>query len=427
MSKRTHAIIGLSAAIALAITGCSSKAEDDSSSGGNAGGGTGDVKTDIGVTDSEIILGVQSDLSGVFKGIGLALTHGNEIWADEVNAAGGICDRDIKLDILDNAYSPDKALPLYEQQKGNILGYLQLIGSPIVAALKTKVETDGMLAVPAAPASVHLDNPHILLLGITYDVEMINGLAYLRDEGKIAKGDKIGYIYVDSEYGQNGLMGAKYFAKENDMTLVEAPISGTDTDTTATITKFKDEGVTAIGLTVTPAATSSVAQQNASQGLNVPIMTNNPAFTPNMMADANIAKLVQESVLASQGYEVFDGESEKAKEIAKAYDAKYTDQPNYAVNAGYLQGMAWEAILNEACDNGDLTRAGIMEARDSAGTVDTEGLSGKLALKYDGAPSSRTSYIVQPDPALINRGGVKVVGEPFESDEAKSYKTPFEK
>ena len=423
--NRTSTMLTSAVAIAvLALTACSTKAEEDS---GSSGSDTGDVKTDFGVTDDTITLGVQSDLSGVFKSIGLALTHGNEIWAEEINAAGGICDREIVLDIADNAYSVDKALPLYETQKGNVLGFLQLIGSPITAALKTKIEMDGMLAVPAAPASVHLDNPHVLLLGITYDVEMINGLAYLRDQGKIAEGDKIGYIYVDSEYGQNGLMGAKYFAEQNGITLIEAPISGTDTDTTATITKFKGEGVTAIGLTVTPAATASVAQQNNSQGLEVPIIASNPAFTPNMMADPTVAQLVEQYVLASQGYEVFDGESEKAKEIAKAYDAKYTDQPNYAVNAGYIQGQAWEVLLNEACDNGDLTREGIMSARDTAPEVDTEGLSGTLDLEYHGAPSSRTSYIVQPDATLIDRGGVKVVGEPFVSKEAESYKTPFQK
>ena len=156
--KRVSTLLTSALAVAvLATSACSTKAEDDGDSGGS-GVGPGDVKTDIGVTDDTITLGVQSDLSGVFKSIGLALTHGNEIWAEDVNADGGICDREIVLDIADNAYSVDKALPLYETQKGNVLGFLQLIGSPITAALKTKVEMDGMLAVPAAPASVHLDN-----------------------------------------------------------------------------------------------------------------------------------------------------------------------------------------------------------------------------------------------------------------------------
>ncbi|WP_106849913.1 ABC transporter substrate-binding protein [Blastococcus sp. Marseille-P5729] len=425
MKRRTTLITSMAATALLTLTACSTKADNSGDSGG--GGDSGGVKTDIGVTEDEIVLGVQSDLSGVFKGIGLALTHGNQIWADKVNEDGGICERKITLDVVDNGYSPDKAIPLYEQQKGNVLGYLQLIGSPVIAALKTKIEADGMLAVPAAPASVHLDNPHVLLLGITYDVEMINGLAYLLDQGMIEKGDKIGYIYVDSEYGQNGLLGAKYFAEENGITLVEAPISGADTDTTATMTKFKDEGVTAIALTVTPAATASAATQNGAQGLNVPIIGNNPAFTPNMMSDPSVAAAVAEHVLISQGYDVFDGDSELAKEIAKAYDAKTQDQPNYAVNAGYLQGMAWEALLEEACDNGDLTREGIMSARESAPNVDTKGLAGELTLKYDGAPSSRTSFIVQPDAALANRGGVKVVQDNYISKDAESYKTPYQK
>ena len=36
---------------------------------------------------------------------------------------------------------------------------------------------------------------------------MINALDYLKDKGKIKSGDKIGHVYFEGEYGENGLAG----------------------------------------------------------------------------------------------------------------------------------------------------------------------------------------------------------------------------
>lgn len=92
----------------LALAACSTRASNDEAQA------SGDVKTDFGVTEDEITLGMQTDMSGIFKTVGLAITHGQEIWADEVNAAGGVCGRDIKLDIVDIAYKADNAVPTYQ-------------------------------------------------------------------------------------------------------------------------------------------------------------------------------------------------------------------------------------------------------------------------------------------------------------------------
>ncbi|GAB3294107.1 ABC transporter substrate-binding protein [Epidermidibacterium keratini] len=421
MRKMTLTTACLGTALAITISGCSTKAQD--SSGG--GSGSDGVKTDIGVSDNEILLGVQSDLSGVFKSIGLALTHGNELWVEDVNAEGGVCGRDIKLDIQDNAYKADNAVPLYEQQKTSILGYLQLIGSPVLAALKQKLTADKVLAIPAAQASQNMDSPSVLLIGATYDVEMINGLSWMKEQGTLSEGDKIGHIYVDSEYGQNGLMGSKYFAEENGMTVVEAPVAATDTDMTAIVAKFKEEGVKAIALTTTPAATASVAVQNTTQNLNVPMMGSNPSFTPNMLSDSSVVSAL-ENMYVSSGTMPFGGPSPLAEKIKSEYDKKFSaDQPNYAVNAGYSEGLVWTEVLKKACDNGDLTREGILKARTEVTSVSTDGMNGEQDLSDPGAPATRESFITKPDPNVP--GGLSIVSDLAASDAAKSYKAPHQK
>ena len=423
MKKVSTAVVVSSAVIALTLTGCSTKASDNGSGGG--GGGDGDVKTDIGVTDDTINLGIQTDSSGVFKVTGLGLTNGNQMWAEDVNADGGICGRDIALDIQDNGYKPDNALPLYDQQKTTSLGLVQLIGSPILAALKQKLIADKMVAIPSSWASTNLDAPEVMMVGPTYDVEMINGLSWMKDQGMIADGDKIGHIYIDSEYGQNGLLGSTAYAEENGMTVVEAPVAGTDTDMTAIMAKMKDEGVTAVAITLAPAATGSVVVQNTAQGLNLPILGSSPVFAPNLLTDQSVTAAMSNLYIVGNTAPYGAEESKLAGEIATKYAEKYTDEPNLGVNQGYVEGLVWGAVLEQACEDGDLTRDGILAAKKKVTEVDTQGLMGPLDFSKEGSPSGREVFIQQADANV--EGGLKNVEPLFVSEEAKKYKAPFEK
>ena len=80
-------------------------------------------------------------------------------------------------------------MPTYQTQKTKVLGLLQVIGAPAMAALKAQVTSDKVLTTASSPSSVNLDSPSILMIGTTYDVEMINGWNYLAKTGKIHDGD----------------------------------------------------------------------------------------------------------------------------------------------------------------------------------------------------------------------------------------------
>lgn len=405
-----------------ALTGCSTKAQ----SGGGSGGGKGDVKTDIGVTDDTITLGALTDASGIFKATGLANTHGNELWVDDINAAGGICGRQIKLDVQDHGYKADNAVPLYEKMKNNVAAMIQVNGSPILAALKQKLTAEKVLSIPSATASMNLDSESILMIGQTYDVEMVNGLAYLQSEGKIADGDKIGAIYVDSEYGQNSILGTKFYAKEHNMDVVEVPVSAADTDMTATITKLKEAGVKAITLAVTPGALGSIALQNVGQSLNVPMVGNNPSYAVTLLKDQGTSDALQQYYYFVNSVDAYsDTDNPAMVDIAAKYDAKYDEEPEKAIPSGYVFGIVFEQILKKACDNGDLTREGILKAREQITNVDTKDLTGPLDLSKHGEPTSREAYILKVDPNAPT--GLVKTGDLFSSKEADAYKAPYQK
>lgn len=418
--KKTQAWMGLCAATILALTACSSKAEDDSGSGG----GGGDLKSDAGVTDSTIKLGVLTDTSGVFKSIGLNLTQGNELWADHINAEGGICDRDIELVIKDHGYKPDNAIALYDQTKGDVAGFMQILGSPIIAAVKGKLGTDKIMSVIATQSTINLDVDELIMIGTGYDTEMINALSWAMEQGTLPEGGKIAHIYVDSEYGQNGLMGSQYFAKEHGIEVIPVPVSASDTDMTTTMTKVKEAGVDVIALTTTPAGTGSIAIQNVAQGLNLPLIGSNPTFAPALFSDPNVVTAL-EHLNVFLGAEPYAGESELSKQIQASFDEKYPDEePGYGVPAGYLEALAWQAILEKACDDGDMTRQGLLDARLSLTEVDAQGLSDDMDLSDPGAPPVRSTYALKIDQSAP--GGETIVEGPYTSDEAKSYKFPHQ-
>jgi ABC-type branched-subunit amino acid transport system substrate-binding protein len=418
MRRTTRAAVGLGLATSIILTGCSTKASDSSS------GDSGDLKTDVGVTDDAINLLQIEDLSGVFRVQSLAYTFGTKIWAEEANAAGGICDRDIVLNVKDSAYKADLAVSIYEAEKNNNVGMVSLVGSPMLAALKTKLDSEKMLTVPGSWASVNLDSDAIMMIGQTYDVEMINGLAYAAEQGLLADGDKIGHIYVDSEYGQNGLMGSKAYAKEHGIEVVAAAVSASDTDMTATITKLKDEGVKLLALSVAPAATGSVAIQNQAQQLNVPLVGNNPVFAPTLLTDAAVEAGLQNLYVVHSTAPV-SSDVPKAKELLEKYQGMTQDPPNIGVNMAYVWGLTYGEVLKKACENGDMTRQGLIDARLQLTEVTSDGLQGDHDLSDPGAPSTREGYILKADNTVP--GALTVVEGLYSSEDAENYKAPYQK
>ncbi|MDO8595975.1 MAG: ABC transporter substrate-binding protein, partial [Sulfuricaulis sp.] len=63
-----------------------------------------------GVTDTEILLGSHVDLSGPIASVGVPVRDGLLFAAAEVNAAGGIHGRKLRILVEDNGYDPKKAV-----------------------------------------------------------------------------------------------------------------------------------------------------------------------------------------------------------------------------------------------------------------------------------------------------------------------------
>jgi ABC-type branched-subunit amino acid transport system substrate-binding protein len=404
-------------AAALTASACSTKAKK--SSGGN--GESGQIKTGPGVTSSTITLGVLTDLSGVFAVLGKSVTQGAQIYFNDLNASGGICGRKVKLNIKDDGYNVQRAVGAYTDMAPNVLGMEQLLGSPINAALKSNVESDKMFTIPVSWASTILDNPNNMIVGTTYDVEMINGISWLMKNKGLKKGDAVGHIYIQGEYGEDGLLGSKYAAKQAGLKLIPEQITATSTDVTSQVTALKNQGVKAILLTTTPTQTASAAAVDAATGLNVPILGNNPTFVPQLMQTAAGKALASLFYLAAS-WQPYSGDSPGATKVRKEYAAKYKDVPNGGIDWGYGAAVAYTTVLKKACDNKDLTRDGVQKAFRQTTSVDTDGLFPTLDYSHPGDPPTREALVTKADAKAA--GGLTIVQQLTASDMAKSYVAP---
>jgi branched-chain amino acid transport system substrate-binding protein len=95
---------GAGVAAAALVAGCA-PASGGSAGGGSAGGGG---------SGKPLVIGASVSLTGDFSDSGKAIQHGYQLWADTVNAAGGILGRKVQLTIVDDASSPTQVVTNYQ-------------------------------------------------------------------------------------------------------------------------------------------------------------------------------------------------------------------------------------------------------------------------------------------------------------------------
>ena len=399
-------------ASALTLTGCSMAAPSGTQAKPK------DLTTDVGVTRAEITLGALTEYSGPFTDFGIGVVHGQQVWVKETNTAGGICGRKIKLEIRDDEDDVSKAKTQYAALEPTVLGFMQILGSSVTTALSQSLIDNETTAIVLSRSSDLLSNPYVIIPATTYDVEMINALSYLMEQGKIHDGDTVGHLWLDGEYGTNGLRGARYFAQRHHLTLRDAKVT-TTSDMRHFVAAFAGAPrVTAIALSTTPDQTAAALTANQQLRLNVPMIGNSAAFSPQLLFGPAAGALGNLSVMESSV--PFSAVAPRAQHVAEAYrQAGYLQLPNSGVPYGYAIGKIWGQLLKRACTNGNMSRSGIQEALLQSTNITTDGLVADLNFTKPGSPASRETSVDVPDAAAL--GGLREVKPLFVAPDAQGY------
>lgn len=405
-------LVWLVATLAVAAAACSTK--DDEPSATPAAGDTGDagaatLETGPGVTDDTIALGVLTDQSGPFAGASKGIAQGRQLFWDARNADGGVCDRSVEFTVSDHAYNAQNATTLYADMQPGVLAFDELLGSPMIDALRPSIDRDEVLTMAVSFSSSLLDSPNIVVTGATYDIEMINTVEWLLDEGRIAEGDTVGHVYLEGDYGENALAGAQYAADELGIEIAAQKIQPTDADLTAPVTALEDAGARVVLLTTTPPQAASAVAVARANGLDMSFVGSNPTFSPALLASP-AAEALQASYEMVSPIAPYASDAAGPTTVRDAFAATFAGEtPTHFVLYGYAQGELMAQILDTACENGALTRAGLQDAFQSLDNVDTGGLVAAMDFSDPGQPPAREVHILRPD-AGVDGGLVEVEG-----------------
>ena len=340
----------------------------------SSSGGSGDLKTGNGVTDDQITVGMLTDLSGPFAaGAAVQVTETNAYW-DEVNANGGVCDRDVEVDVQDHGYDPQKAVTLYRSMAPDVIALQQVLGGPTSSAVLPLAQQDDLYVGGVGWAGSALQYENNQLPGASNAIEAANAIDYMVDELGVADGSKVGVVYFTGDYGGDALAGAQHAADERGLEIVAQEITPATTDLSAQASALAQEGVAGVVLAAAPTQFASLAGVLASQGANVPIIGMNPTFNPSLLTTpAKDALLANAYSITSVAPYASDSEGVKA-----ANDLYTKADPEGAIGwevpLAYVQAELLKQALDGACDAGDLTPEGVVAALRDSSSVDTKGL-----------------------------------------------------
>lgn len=213
--------------------------------GGSDAPDSGTAPAVRGVTDTEIILGSHTDLSGSIAILGVDGANGARMRFDEVNAAGGIHGRKIRFIVEDSQYQVPKAIQAANKliNRDKVFAIVLAIGTPTNNAVLTQQMEAGVPNIfPITGARSMVEPFHRLQFharGIYYD-EIRAAVKYFVEERGATTPC---VIYQDTDYGQETYDGALDQATEMGLELAAtAAHRPTESEFTAAILRLRNAG-----------------------------------------------------------------------------------------------------------------------------------------------------------------------------------------
>lgn len=365
------------------------------------------IKTDKGVTEEPcpdsknldrgcIYLGVITDESGPFKAAAPALYAANKTFWARVNAAGGIggaYDVTIQDDQkVDAAYTPAKHVEVYAQIADDVLALAQSLGTTQTLAALPEMKADVMVAAPATWwsgwAFDDQDGGLVLESGANYCVEAMNSVDFAMGA---VKPKTVGVVYIPNDYGKDYAAGVVAAAEGHGLEVVlNAPTipvaAGGDAAQTDAVTAILSKSPDVTFIVVGPSETGAIVGGAAAKGHKKPIIGAGPSWNPALLASAAGPAFEAGIYFNSAPWGPWAYESDGHAALRTAAEAVGVPPTNFFV-AGWVLQYPLKAALEQAFENGDLTRTGLKEAAASLVSVDYEGTLPAGAGNYAGGPA----------------------------------------
>jgi ABC-type branched-subunit amino acid transport system substrate-binding protein len=425
MAKTVIKSAALACLAGLVLAACST----GGSSGTGSSSSTGSVKAGPGVNvkSKTVTLGVLTPLSGPAALIGKPLTAGQQAYFSYLNSHGGISGWKVSLDIKDDQYNPQLHVQDYNQIVSNVAFIAQSLGSPTTQAIETQAQQSSVILGTAAQSSAFVNQPVNAVIGTPYAIDVANALYYLTHTlGK--KNAKVGIVYQNDAYGADGMKGylaAKAAYHFDDV--AHASYAVTDTSFTSQALAMKNAGAQYVVVTAIPTAAATLIGTAAAIGYHPQWILQGPAWSEYLMTATGAAggkpTAVEKAMVGAWvlGFAAPWGDTSvpgmsQFLAIQKQYDP--TQVPDGYYMYGYCMAEMEAKLLAKAIASKNLTRAGLLSAKEHLGTVSFGGLIPTATYTPANGPADRETDIGEVD--LTSPGFLKIIEPYFESPAASS-------
>ncbi len=206
---------------------------------------TGALADTQGVSDTEVVVGSNQDMSGPFAAFGAPAMTAANLYFEEVNANGGVHGRKIRLVIEDHSYQMPKAMSGLNKlvNSDKVFAMLLNLGTPMNIAAFPLLEQKGIPNVyPLTAARQMIDPPaSIKYAGASsYYDQMLAAVDYMKkNEGSTTACSMI----IPSDFGIEILEGTKDAAAASGLTFAaETKHKPDELDFVGSLTKLKSDG-----------------------------------------------------------------------------------------------------------------------------------------------------------------------------------------
>lgn len=234
-----------------------------------------------GATQTEIVIGTTTDLSGVTAVQGVNNSNAVRMVFDQANAAGGIHGRKIHYIVEDTQYQVPRAVQAINKLLNLDQVFFTVVngGTPMNNAempLMFAKNVPNVFPLTAARSMYEPYNPLKFAQFASYHDQMRSGVKYFVEQQHASK---LCVMYQDTDFGRDVLAGIQEEAKAMGKSIVATTAhKPTDTDFNANLIKLRDAGCDWVGVGTIVRDTIDILGQARKMGWSVPFVGQSASY-----------------------------------------------------------------------------------------------------------------------------------------------------
>jgi branched-chain amino acid transport system substrate-binding protein len=353
-----------------------------------------------GDTSSEILIGEYGSLTGGQATFGISTRNGIDIAVDEINKAGGLLGKTVRVIVEDDQGLAAEAQTVVTKliTKDKVVALLGEVASSNSIAAAPVAQQNGIPMITPSSTNPEVTRKGDYIFRVCF-VDTFQGYVMAKFTADTLKLNRVAVLRdIKNDYSI-GLADAfiENFTKMGGTIAGDQSYSAGDTDFNAQLTSIKATNPQAIFVPGYYTEVGLIARQARKQGITVPLLGGDGWDSPSLIG---IGGKDLDGSFFSNHYAVDDpsAEAQKAQKFLAAYEERFGAVPDAIAALGYDAAMVlFDAIKRAGTTEGKPLRDAIAQ------TKDFSGVTGKITLDADRNPTKPAVVVEIKDGKVVYR------------------------